>query len=115
MWALFTAALTRGSSSTRVSIIATSSNFVLTALMGLMVFGESLPPLWWVGAAGLVVGTVIIGRREEGEERKKRGVCSEGEGYRDREGDRDEGDSGGVEMMGKDVGEGEEAERKSTK
>ena len=28
-------------------------------------FGEKLPGLWWVGAAGLVVGNVVIGRREE--------------------------------------------------
>lgn len=32
-----------------------------------MVFGESLPGLWWVGAAGLVVGNVVIGRRDEDE------------------------------------------------
>ena len=40
---------------------------MLTALLGWCVFGESLPSLWWVGAAGLVVGNVIIGRRDEGE------------------------------------------------
>jgi hypothetical protein len=34
-----------------------------------MIFSESLPPLWFVGAALLVAGNVIIGRREEGEEK----------------------------------------------
>ncbi|ERF74340.1 hypothetical protein EPUS_02027 [Endocarpon pusillum Z07020] len=34
MWALFTAALTRGSSTTRVSIVNVSSNFTVTALLG---------------------------------------------------------------------------------
>ena len=33
-----------------------------------MVFGEKLPPLWWVGAMGLVVGNVVIGRRDSGAE-----------------------------------------------
>ncbi|KAI4266671.1 MAG: hypothetical protein L6R38_008608 [Xanthoria sp. 2 TBL-2021] len=95
MWALFTSALTRASSTTRVSIINTSSNFLITALLGLMIFSEQLPPLWWVGAAGLVVGNVVIGRREEeGDEsgnksQALKGVQLEGEerpvgeGYRD--------------------------------
>ncbi|KAI9679464.1 MAG: hypothetical protein M1817_005486 [Caeruleum heppii] len=65
MWALFTTALARGSSTTRVSIINTSSNFMITAFLGLAIFSESLPPLWWLGAALLVAGNVIIGRREE--------------------------------------------------
>lgn len=71
MWALFTAALTRASSTTRVSIVNVSANFVVTALLGLVIFGEKLPPLWWVGAALLAAGNVVIGRREEtGKERE---------------------------------------------
>ncbi|KAI4161280.1 MAG: hypothetical protein LQ342_004947 [Letrouitia transgressa] len=95
MWALFTAALTRASSTTRVSVINTSSNFMLTAVLGWMIFRERLPPLWWVGGAGLVVGTVIIGRRgEEGEGDNKRGLQEdtarvvEGEEYRDQPAER---------------------------
>jgi hypothetical protein len=44
----------------------TSSNFFITAILGLAIFSESLPPLWWVGAAMLVAGNVIIGRKDEG-------------------------------------------------
>jgi multidrug transporter EmrE-like cation transporter len=65
MWALFTKALARGTSTTQVSIINTSANFMITAILGFVIFTESLPPLWWVGAALLVAGNVIIGRREE--------------------------------------------------
>jgi hypothetical protein len=72
MWALFTKALARGTSTTQVSILNTSSNFMITAVLGWMIFSESLPPLWFVGAALLVAGNVIIGRREEGEEKGKR-------------------------------------------
>jgi hypothetical protein len=109
MWALFTAALTRGSSATRVSIINTSANFMLTALLGLVMFGEKLPPLWWVGAAGLVVGNVVVGRREEGDGSGKgkgdMGGSRPREGYRDVDVDVDvDGDSDGVEMDGKVVG-----------
>lgn len=67
MWALFTKALARGTSTTQVSIINTSSNFMITAILGFIIFSESLPPLWWLGAALLVAGNVIIGRREEDE------------------------------------------------
>ncbi|KAI4096835.1 MAG: hypothetical protein LQ344_000634 [Seirophora lacunosa] len=65
MWALFTAALTRASSTTRVSVVNTSSNFLLTALLGLAIFAEKLPGLWWAGAALLVAGCVVIGARKE--------------------------------------------------
>ncbi|KUI54898.1 Transmembrane protein 42 [Cytospora mali] len=65
MWALFTQALAKGSSTTQVSIMNTSSNFFITAIMGLIIFSESLPPLWWVGAAFLVVGNVIIGKQDD--------------------------------------------------
>jgi hypothetical protein len=66
MWALFTKALTRGNSTTQVSIINTSSNFFITAILGFVIFSEALPPLWWLGAAMLVAGNVITGRKDEG-------------------------------------------------
>ncbi|RYO79432.1 hypothetical protein DL766_006864 [Monosporascus sp. MC13-8B] len=66
MWTLFTQALARGHSATQVSIMNTSTNFMITALLGLLIFAESLPSLWWLGAAMLVAGNVIIGRKDEG-------------------------------------------------
>ncbi|ORY64961.1 uncharacterized protein BCR38DRAFT_473953 [Pseudomassariella vexata] len=66
MWTLFTKALARGYSTTQVSIMNTSTNFMVTALLGFMIFSESLPPLWWLGAAMLVAGNVVIGRKDEG-------------------------------------------------
>ncbi|EMC91970.1 hypothetical protein BAUCODRAFT_79125 [Baudoinia panamericana UAMH 10762] len=68
MWGLFTRALTLATSTVRVSVINTSANFMLTAVLGLAIFRESLPALWWLGASLLVAGSVIIGRREEGKE-----------------------------------------------
>ncbi|KAK4540502.1 hypothetical protein LTR36_009140 [Oleoguttula mirabilis] len=68
MWGLFTRALTLGSSTVRVSVINTSANFMLTALLGAIIFSEALPGLWWLGAGLLVAGSVIIGAREEGKE-----------------------------------------------
>ena len=58
-------ALARGTSTTQVTVINTSSNFILTAVLGYLIFTERLPPLWWLGAALLMAGSVIIGRRDE--------------------------------------------------
>ena len=72
-----------------------------------MVFGERLPGLWWVGAAGLVVGNVVIGRRDEeggvtfkgevvgGDEQEGEREEQRREGYRDREGEEDVNGGGG--------------------
>jgi hypothetical protein len=77
MWGLFTRALTLASSTVRVSVINTSANFMITAILSALIFSESLPGLWWLGAAMLVAGSVIIGMREEGE--KKEVVTGTGE------------------------------------
>lgn len=66
MWALYTRALSVSPSAVKVNIVNTASNFIVTAVLGALVFGERLPPLWWVGAGLLVAGSVVIGRREEG-------------------------------------------------
>ncbi|KAL6697832.1 hypothetical protein J3F84DRAFT_365726 [Trichoderma pleuroticola] len=67
MWSLFTAALARGKSATQVSIMNTSTNFLVTAFTGFAIFSEALPPMWWAGASLLVAGSVIAGRKDEGE------------------------------------------------
>lgn len=86
MWGLFTRALTLASSTVRVSIINTSANFMVTAVLGALIFSEKLPGVWWLGAAMLVAGSVIIGMREETE--KKAVVASTGEApLLDRDGD----------------------------
>ncbi|OCL07694.1 hypothetical protein AOQ84DRAFT_440048 [Glonium stellatum] len=75
MWGLFTRALTLATSTVRVSIMNTSANFMITAFLGALIFSESLPGLWWLGAALLVAGSVIIGRREEGNKAESTGAA----------------------------------------
>lgn len=76
MWTLFTKALAKGTSTTQVSVLNTGTNFVVTALLGLVIFSEALPPMWWAGAGLLVVGNVVVGRKDEGE-RKEAGEGEE--------------------------------------
>ena len=79
MWALFTRALTAHPSATKVSLINTSANFLVTAVLGTLIFTESLPPGWFGGAALLVLGTLIIGRDRGGEPIAIAGDEEEGE------------------------------------
>jgi len=77
MWTLFTQALAKGNSTTQVSIMNTSTNFMITALLGFIIFSESLPPLWWLGASMLVAGNVIIGRKDAGGDTEQEHDASE--------------------------------------
>jgi hypothetical protein len=56
----------------------TSTNFLVTAFTGLLIFSEALPPMWWAGASLLVAGSVIAGRKDEGDESKD---AAAGESY----------------------------------
>ncbi|KAJ5855614.1 uncharacterized protein N7529_009558 [Penicillium soppii] len=64
MWALFTRALTAGPSTTKVSITNTASNFLATAVLGMVVFQEAVGGLWWVGAGMMGAGCILVGMRE---------------------------------------------------
>jgi hypothetical protein len=101
MWGLFTRALTLASSTVRVSVINTSANFVVTAVLSALIFAEELPGLWWLGAAMLVVGSVVIGMREEGEK------AGEGESEARFQGERE----GAAPLLGGEGDEDDEDER----
>ncbi|KAI7284807.1 hypothetical protein KC345_g2097 [Hortaea werneckii] len=83
MWGLFTRALTLATSTVRVSVINTSANFMVTAILGAMIFKESLPGTWWLGASFLVAGSVIIGRRDEAQKESMSGKGGKGHGPHD--------------------------------
>lgn len=106
MWGLFTRALTLASSTVHVSVLNTSANFLVTAFAGATVFSEALPPLWFLGAAMLVLGAWVIGRREGGREDEGARKTGGGESVRDSGGD----GTDGVSMALLDEGEQEEEE-----
>lgn len=110
MWSLFTAALTRASSTTRVSVINTAANFIVTAAAGAAVFGEKVGGVWWVGVALLGAGSIVIGaagKKEEGESAN----AGAGEGAVDAAGVGGAAESEGLlATTGEDREEGEEEE-----
>ena len=67
MWALFTRALAAASSTVRVSVLNTTANFLVTAVLGWMWFDENIGGLWWIGAAGLAGGAAIVGQSRDDE------------------------------------------------
>lgn len=65
MWALFTRALTASPSTTKVAITNTTANFLVTAVLGMVVFRELVGGLWWLGAVLMASGCILVGMREE--------------------------------------------------
>ena len=108
MWVLFTRALAAAASTTQVAILNTASNFFVTALLGVAVFSEALAATWWAGAALLVAGSVIIGRREEGQAPPRK---ADGSSARQSGRGRD-GVTEGIDLEFRDEEEGAEENRK---
>jgi hypothetical protein len=76
MWGLFTRALTLASSTVRVSVINTSANFMLTAVLGLIIFRETLPGKFeqvslWPEIVVLTRGRIVVARSKF----LGRGIC----------------------------------------
>ncbi|RMC05325.1 hypothetical protein DUI87_18514 [Hirundo rustica rustica] len=60
MWTVFTKALRLSSSSAAASVTTTASNFISSAILGKLLFGETWTPLWWVGLATTVCGLMLL-------------------------------------------------------
>lgn len=99
MWALFTRALTASPSTTKVSITNTASNFLVTAILGMIVFAEHVRGLWWLGAAMIGAGCILVGMRDgDGEKKVDSGVAGGGDGDGD--------DEGGIRVVREHAGDG---------
>ncbi|KAJ3244558.1 hypothetical protein HDU78_010765 [Chytriomyces hyalinus] len=62
MWAVFTRALSASSSSAAVTVLSNSANMIASALLGYVVFSESLSMRWWIGCAFVLAGSAIMNR-----------------------------------------------------
>ncbi|XP_065688758.1 transmembrane protein 42 [Patagioenas fasciata] len=60
MWTVFAKALRLSSSSAAASVTTTASNFIFSAILGKLLFGETWTPLWWVGLAVTLCGLVLL-------------------------------------------------------
>ncbi|XP_073406185.1 transmembrane protein 42 [Dendrobates tinctorius] len=60
MWTFFAKALRYSSSSAAATVTITASNFVSSAVLGKVLFGESRAMLWWVGISITLCGLVLL-------------------------------------------------------
>ncbi|XP_042672757.1 transmembrane protein 42 [Centrocercus urophasianus] len=60
MWTVFAKALRLSSSSASASVTTTASNFISSAILGKLVFGETWTPLWWVGLTVTLCGLMLL-------------------------------------------------------
>ncbi|KAJ8013371.1 hypothetical protein DPEC_G00052570 [Dallia pectoralis] len=60
MWTFFSKALRHTSSSARATVTTTASNFVSSAVLGKVIFGEAHAALWWVGISLTLSGLLVI-------------------------------------------------------
>ncbi|KAM6282859.1 transmembrane protein 42 [Porphyrio hochstetteri] len=60
MWTVFAKALRLSSSSAAASVTTTASNFISSAILGKLFFGETWTLLWWVGLAVTLCGLVLL-------------------------------------------------------
>ncbi|XP_044065353.1 transmembrane protein 42a isoform X2 [Siniperca chuatsi] len=60
MWTFFSKALRHCSSSARATVTTTASNFISSAVLGRVIFGESHAALWWVGISLTLCGLLVL-------------------------------------------------------
>ncbi|XP_071388754.1 transmembrane protein 42a [Centroberyx affinis] len=60
MWTFFSKALRLSSSSARATVTTTASNFISSAILGRVIFGETHAALWWVGISLTLSGLLVL-------------------------------------------------------
>ncbi|XP_040021884.2 transmembrane protein 42 [Gasterosteus aculeatus] len=60
MWTFFSKALRHCSSSARATVTTTASNFLSSAVLGRLIFGESHGALWWAGISLTLCGLLVL-------------------------------------------------------
>ncbi|KAJ8290847.1 hypothetical protein GJAV_G00018280 [Gymnothorax javanicus] len=60
MWTFFAKALRYSSSSARATVTTTASNFISSAFLGQLIFGETHAALWWVGISLTLSGLLVL-------------------------------------------------------
>uniref|UniRef100_A0AAQ4P7J6 Transmembrane protein 42b n=2 Tax=Gasterosteus aculeatus TaxID=69293 RepID=A0AAQ4P7J6_GASAC len=62
MWTFLAKALRYSSSSTQTTVTTTASNFISSAFLGQLIFGEAQITLWWVGISLTFSGLLVLQR-----------------------------------------------------
>uniref|UniRef100_A0A2C9LRG1 EamA domain-containing protein n=1 Tax=Biomphalaria glabrata TaxID=6526 RepID=A0A2C9LRG1_BIOGL len=79
MWVLFTKSMHQCSSTLEATTFNLSSNFISTAIVGNLLFGENLNSVWFVGSLFIIVGLTIVHRSSDDITSTKSQQCIEKE------------------------------------
>ncbi|XP_033021361.1 transmembrane protein 42 [Lacerta agilis] len=60
MWTFFAKALRYSSSSATATLTSTASNFISSAFLGSLLFGETHALLWWIGISLTLLGLLLL-------------------------------------------------------
>nr|XP_056713860.1 transmembrane protein 42 [Euleptes europaea] len=60
MWTFFAKALKYSSSSAAATVTSTTSNFISSAVLGNLLFGETHALLWWIGISITLFGLLLL-------------------------------------------------------
>ncbi|XP_068698033.1 transmembrane protein 42-like [Montipora capricornis] len=60
MWTLFVKSLRGSVSSATATVTNTGSNFISTAILGCLLFGETLSMRWWFGTSLILTGLTLV-------------------------------------------------------
>ncbi|XP_058503502.1 transmembrane protein 42-like [Solea solea] len=60
MWTFFSKALHHCSSSARATVTTTAANFISSAALGRVIFGETHATLWWLGISLTLCGLLTL-------------------------------------------------------
>ncbi|XP_059472466.1 uncharacterized protein LOC132194893 [Neocloeon triangulifer] len=65
VWSFYVRALQHSNSSLPATVISTATNYIVSALLGVFLFGEKTGLLWWTGTSLVIFGLAIIAKKEE--------------------------------------------------
>ncbi|XP_020663328.3 transmembrane protein 42 [Pogona vitticeps] len=60
MWTFFAKALRYSSSSAAATVTSTAANFISSAFLGKLLFGETRALLWWIGISVTLLGLLLL-------------------------------------------------------
>ncbi|XP_030203799.1 transmembrane protein 42 [Gadus morhua] len=70
MWTFLAKALRSSSSCTQTTVTTTASNFISSAFLGQLIFGEAQITLWWVGISLTFSGLLVLQRAAPQQDRR---------------------------------------------
>ncbi|KAB0795754.1 hypothetical protein PPYR_09815 [Photinus pyralis] len=76
VWTLYVKALQSTNSTLTATVLSSAVNYLLSAILGYIVFGEITSLLWWTGLSSVLVGVVLITQDQEVASMKLNAKCN---------------------------------------